>query len=285
MKRCFLLLYLIFLFGCQKENQINNNNTPGVTEQTYLNVSYGTDISQKMDIYLPAGRTATTTKAMILIHGGGWSSGDKADFTSYVDTLKKRQPDYAIFNINYRLATVFGNFFPVQENDVKAAFDFIVSKTNEYKISQKIVLLGASAGGHLALLQGYKNTTPVKAKAIIDFFGPTDMVELHNNPVDPSLVPVLEILLGGTPASNATMYQQSSPINFVNTQSPPTIILQGGIDPVVPVAQATSLDAKLTTMGVVHQYVFYPTEGHGWIGANLTHSFNAIQAFLAANVN
>lgn len=284
MKRCFPLLCFVLVIGCQKENQSGNNNTEA-TEQTYLNVAYGSDAKQKMDVYLPAGRITTTTKVMILIHGGAWASGDKADFTVYVDTLKKRQPDYAIFNINYRLATVAGNFFPAQENDVKAAFDFILSKAGEYKISQKIVLLGGSAGGHLALLHGYKNTTPVKVKAIIDFFGPSDMVELHNHPADPTLVPVLEILLGGTPASNATMYHQSSPINFVTAQSPPTIILQGGADPLVPVSQSTSLQTKLQTMGVLHQYVFYPAEGHGWVGANLTHSFTAIQAFLAANVN
>jgi dipeptidyl aminopeptidase/acylaminoacyl peptidase len=105
------------------------------------------------------------------------------------------------------------------------------------------------------------------------------------NPADPAIVPLIEILNGGTPASNPGMYQQSSPINFVTAQSPPTIILQGGLDPLVPVSQSASLDTKLQTLGVVHQYVFYPTEGHEWFGANLTHSFNAIQAFLEANVN
>ncbi len=172
-----------------------------------------------MDVYLPAGRSAHNTKVIILIHGGAWATGDKTDFTAYVDTLKRRLPGYAIFNINYRLATAAGNFFPTQENDVKAAFDFIVSKSGEYKISQKIVLLGGSAGGHLALLQGYKQQSPVKAKAVIDFFGPTDMVEMYNHPADPSLLPLLILLLGGTPATNASMYQQSGPINFVTAQS------------------------------------------------------------------
>jgi acetyl esterase/lipase len=284
MKRWFPVFCLAFVISCQKENNGGNNSTPA-TEQTILNVAYGTNAEQKMDVYLPAGRTTTSTKVMILIQGGAWSTGDKTDFAAYVDTLKKRQPDYAIFNINYRLATTSGNFFPTQENDVKAAYDFVVSKSNEYKVSQKIVLLGASAGGHLALLQAYKQLAPVKAKAVIDFFGPTDMVEMHNNPVNPLLVPVIQTLLGGTPAINPTLYQQSSPINFVAVESPPTIILHGGVDPLVAVSQSTSLDAKLFTKGVVHQYVFYPTEGHGWTGATLTHSFNAIQAFLAANVN
>jgi acetyl esterase/lipase len=280
MKRLLPLLCVVFIaYRCQKETN------GGETAQTYLDVAYGSDPQQKMDVFLPQGRSAATTKAIILIHGGAWATGDKADFAAYVDTLKKRQPDYAIFNINYRLATTTSNLFPTQENDVKTAFDFIVGKTSEYKISQKIVLLGASAGGHLALLQGYKNTSPVKAKAIIDFFGPSDMADLYNNPADPGLLPILQILLGGTPVSNPSMYQQSSPINYVTAQSPPTMILQGGIDPLVPTSQSATLDAKLQTLGVVHQYILYPTEGHGWVGADLTDSFNAIQAFLAANVN
>jgi acetyl esterase/lipase len=285
MKRCFPLFILVLVISCQKETGTGNTNPATVTQQTLLNVSYGADAKQNMDVYLPAGRSAANTKVMILIHGGAWATGDKTDFTAYVDTLKRRLPDYAIVNINYRLATTAGNFFPTQENDAKAAFDFIVNKSGEYKISQKIVLLGGSAGAHLALLQGYKQQAPVKAKAVIDFFGPTDMVEMYDHPTDPSLLPLLLLLLGGTPANNATMYQQSGPINFVTAQSPPTLIFQGGIDPLVPAAQSTSLNAKLQTMGVVHQYVLYPTEGHGWTGTNLTHSFNVIEAFLTANVN
>ncbi|MBL7738052.1 MAG: alpha/beta hydrolase [Chitinophagaceae bacterium] len=285
MRQYFLyILFLAVITGCQKENQENNNNA-ALAEQTILNTAYGTDAQQKMDVYLPAGRTTDTTKVIILIHGGAWSSGDKADFTPFVDTLKLRLPGYAIFNINYRLATATANLFPTQENDVKNAVDFIISKSSEYKISRKIALLGASAGGHLALLHGYKNLSPVKVKAIVDFFGPTDMVTMHSHPANPLLVSLLETLLAGSPATNPAMYQQSSPINFVSPESPPTIILQGGLDPLVPVSQSTSLDAKLQSKGVVSQYVFYPAEGHGWTGANLTHSFNAIQAFLNANVN
>ena len=259
---------------------------PVIPSQTIKNVSYGSDSQQMIDMYLPAGRNTATTKVMIMIHGGAWSSGDKSDFDAYVDTLKKRLPDYAIFNINYRLATGTSNFFPSQENDVKAAVEFIASKSAEYYISQKIVLLGASAGGHLALLQGYKYNLPVKVKAIIDFFGPNDMTDLYNNPASP-LIPSASIALivGATPTTNPVIYQQSSPINFVTAQSPPTILLHGGLDLLVSPSQSIALKNKLQTMGVVNQFVFYPTESHGWTGANLSDSFNKIEAFLAANVN
>ena len=97
---CVLLLSAV-IFSCKKSDP-----DPGTTTEpakTLLNVSYGSDNLQKMDVYLPAGRTTTSTKVMVMIHGGGWTSGDKADFNAFVDTMKRRLPDYAIFNINYRL--------------------------------------------------------------------------------------------------------------------------------------------------------------------------------------
>jgi acetyl esterase/lipase len=250
---------------------------------TMLNVSYGTNTQQKMDVYLPASRNTTTTIVIIMIHGGGWNTGDKADFNEYVDSLKKREPSYAIFNINYRLANT-PDLFPAQEQDVKAAIEFIYNQRQAYKISDKFVLIGASAGAHLALLQGYKYSTPVKPKAIIDFFGPTDLVDLYNNPSNPLVQPTLLSVTGGTPATNNTLYTQSSPINFVSAQSPPTMILHGGADIIVSPSQSIQLNNKLTIAGVIRDYIFYPTEGHGWIGANLSDSFNKIQVFLAAYV-
>ena len=249
-----------------------------------LDVSYGSNAQQKMDVYLPGDRNTTSTKVIIMIHGGGWNSGDKSDFNQYVDSLKKREPAYAIFNINYRLANA-PDIFPAQEQDVKAAVEFIYSKRSEYGISDKFVLIGASAGAHLALLQAYKYSSPVKPKVVVDFFGPTDLVEMYNNPTTPLVPLLLNAVTGTNPTINNTLYTQSSPINFVTAQSPPTIVLHGGADIVVSSSQSALLNNKLSVAGVVHQYVFYPTEGHGWIGANLTDSFNKIQAFLAANVN
>lgn len=278
-----LLLSISFLPSCKKE--IDNGGqpvTPSEPEATYTDVAYGNDALQKMDVYLPAGRS-DTTKVLIMIHGGGWSIGDKSEFSGYVPAIRQRLPDYAIVNINYRLAFGGINQFPTQENDVKAAVSFIHSKKGEYKISDKFVLLGASAGGHLALLQAYKYATPVKAKAAVSFFGPADMVALYNS-YNQQYQAALQGIVGGTPTSNPVMYQQSSPIFFANSQSPPTLLLHGGADIVVPHSQSENLKNKLQSLGVTHQYVFYPTEGHGWTGAVMDDSFNKIAAFLRVNV-
>jgi len=272
-------ILIIFLSACQREN----DGTSVLPAQTLLNTAYGTDAAQKMDIYLPEGRSNSSTKVMVLIHGGGWSSGDKTDLNIGIDSIKKRLPDYAIFNINYRLASGSVNLFPTQENDVKAAIDFILSKSDEYKISQKLVLLGQSAGAHLALLHGYKNDPGKKVKAVVSFFGPTDLVAFYNANILYQIL--LTAVIGQTPAQNLSIYTQSSPVNFVTPQSPPTILLHGGADVVVPPSQSASLAVLLQASGVTQQYVFYPAEAHGWLFPTLTDSFNKIQVFLQANVN
>jgi acetyl esterase/lipase len=275
-----LLLLVLTVASCKtKENpEISLEASSGV------DIAYGSSPGQKMDYFLPASRSEENTKVLVLIHGGAWSAGDKADFNSYIDSLKRRMPEYAIFNINYRLATTAGNNFPTQENDVKSALDFIYKQRSEFNVSDKFVLMGASAGGHLALLQAYKHTSPFKVQAVVNFFGPSDMSDMFTNPpssVNPALI---ALLVGGTPTTNAAAYFNSSPINFVSAQSPPTLTFQGGLDPLVRPSQQTALHAKLQSKGVINKYVLYPGEYHGWYGLTLSKSFEKIESFLDINV-
>ncbi|MFO0414287.1 MAG: prolyl oligopeptidase family serine peptidase [Bacteroidota bacterium] len=277
-KNIILIYFILFLYACRTENI--ETDTPQ-KEVSQSNVSYGTDPKQAMDIYLPAGRKASETPFLVLIHGGGWTSGDRSDFKSIVDTIKTRLPGYAVFNISYRLAANGQNLFPTQENDVKAALNFIFSNLTEYKISDRFALIGASAGGHLALLNAYKESATRKAKAVVSFFGPTDLVQFYNNP--PSLlVPlVLQSVTGFTPANNLSLYQSSSPTTYAVQGSSPTLLIHGGADQVVPPSQSVLLKDKLSGLNVPHQYVFYPNGGHGdWDAATYKDAFNQLQAFL-----
>ena len=262
--------------------------SPGVDlpAETIENVAYGTDPKQKMDIYLPPNRSTGSTKLIVVIHGGGWNGGDKREFAPYITELQKRLPDYAYANINYRLCNLNSgnNRFPSQENDVKSAIEFLQKKAADYKISQSTILLGASAGAHLALLQSYKSDKSQNVKAVISFFGPSDLIDLYNNPVNPSIPLLLNAVTGSSPTQNRTIYDQSSPINFVTAKSPPTMILHGGRDFLVPEKQSTLLKNKLEAFGVVHQYVYYQNEGHGWRGDNLFDSLDKVAGFLRKNL-
>lgn len=266
--------------SCQPE-QKDAAETKPLPAQTHINIAYGTDSLQKMDIYLPANRTTATTKSLVLIHGGGWTSGSKSDFVGYIDSLKSRLPDYAIFNINYRLVNG-SNLFPTQEADVKAALDFIVSRMEEYSINkEKISLLGFSAGAHLALLQAYKYGSP-RIQAVINYFGPTDLMAMYQKPWHP-LVPVaLQMITGQSPEAGRGIFESSSPVNFVRKNTPPTLIFHGGKDVVVNVSQSKLLAQKLENSGVAHELHIYPSEGHGrWYGQALVSSFDRIENFLA----
>lgn len=273
----FIASFLLLFTSCQKEDR-TGDGVQGA--KTILNVAYGSDTAQRMDVYLPAGRSDAETRVIVMIHGGSWTSGNKFDLAPYVDTFKRRMSNLAIINIGYRLASGTRPF-PVPEQDVKAAIEYIVSNAADWDINEeRIGLLGVSAGAHLALLQAYKQTAPVRIKAVVDFFGPTDLVTMYRQPWHPLVPLLLTGVTGTTPDANLALYQSSSPLQFVTAQSPPTFILHGGADEVVHISQSTALKTKLDAAGVTNQLQVYPTEGHGWFGANMTHSFNLVQAFL-----
>lgn len=263
------------------------NESPSPVEtylpaQNFLNVAYGKDSLQRMDIYLPAGRKADFTRSIILIHGGGWNGGSRSEFAAYIDSFKKRMPGYAVFNLSYRLVNR-GNLFPAQEKDIKTAVDFIAANAEEYHISKdQLVLLGASAGGHLALLQAYKYEEP-KIRAVIDFFGPTDLTAMYRQPWHPLVPYALQMVTGTTPDANPDIYKESSPINFVKANSTATLIFHGGKDPIVAVSQSKALRNKLEEAGVKHELKIYPDERHGWQGSRLSNSFDHIENFLKTN--
>jgi acetyl esterase/lipase len=278
-----LLLLMNILTSC-KPSEKPLAQVKDLPQQTLLNVPYGKDSIQVMDAYLPEDRSVNHTKSLILIHGGGWNSGSKAEFATYIDSFRTRLPDYAIFNINYRLVNA-GNYFPTQEKDVKQAIDFIAAKSEDYHINKdKFVLLGVSAGGHLSLLQAYKYKSP-KIRAVIDYFGPTDLVAMYRNPWHPLVPLALQMITGTTPEQSPGLYQSSSPIEFISPQSPPTLILHGGRDEIVNVSQSKALAKKLGEAGVEHQLKIYPSERHGrWYGKSLTASFDQIENFLKEHV-
>ena len=85
-------------------------------------------------------------------------------------------------------------------------------------------------------------------------------------------------------SSDPAIYTKSSPVTFVNSQSPPTIAFQGGLDFVVTLAQTNILITKLNSVGVPNQLVFYPNEGHGFSQANNTDALTRTTSFILNHV-
>jgi dipeptidyl aminopeptidase/acylaminoacyl peptidase len=74
--------------------------------------------------------------------------------------------------------------------------------------------------------------------------------------------------------------ESASPYHRATTTSPPTQLFYGGMDPLVPTSQGVDMDAQLTTLGVTHEFHFYPDEGHGWEGANLIDTTTKISTYI-----
>ena len=285
-----VLVMIIVISSCKKSDD-GGTSLPVITTPdphvalVLKDVAYGTDSLQKVDIYLPANRSIDSTKVLYLIHGGAWTAGDKKDFDSNVIVMKALLPQYAFVNINYRLATFTGlNEWPTQINDVNTAIDFVTNKNSYYQInSNKSAVMGASAGAQLALLKGYNYNSNHSIKAVVDLFGPTDLIDLYNHPTNPAYPTLLQIFMSGTPTTNNTNYVSGSPLYSVTASVPPTIIFQGTADSTVPMRQSDSLNLRLTNAGVIKQYITYAGEGHGWVGNNLIDTYNKAAAFLVAN--
>ncbi len=280
-KTCLLLSFLAMLASCKKSGPVAVNYDPS-KQLTIKNVAYGSDPAQAMDVYLPAGRTAASTKIMIMVHGGSWESGDKADFDSAVMAIYPQLGSYAIFNINYRLATNGKNTYPAAVEDIGTAISYINSRMADYNVStEKIVMAGASAGAHLAMLQGFGKNTDGHIKAVVDLFGPVDLYWLYFNEPFPQLAdPVLKNFMGTDAVKDSALYAQASPINYLTASAPPSIIFHGTADAIVPFNESERLHAKLDAFGVPNSFVVYDQEGHGWKGAKLTDTYTKIVNFL-----
>lgn len=287
MRHFYLALGLVLIISsCTKKDV--ESVTPGsqndsLTAISYTDVSYGNEAQQNLDVYLPAHRNEKT-RVVIIIHGGGWNSGDKSDFNSYITEFQKRLPGYAFANLNYRLVTELGNYFPTQEKDVNAAITFLKNKTTEYNISQSFIYLGISAGAHLAMLQAYKHNNVLQPKGVVSFFGPVDLERLYVNS-DESIPDQLKFIMNATLDANPNIFFESSPINFVNSNSAPTLMLHGDKDRIVPLEQAYMLQEKLEEKGIFNKLVIYPGQAHGWGGKDLSDSFFQVETFIKGLAN
>jgi acetyl esterase/lipase len=282
-QRIILTLFAsLYLWSCSDtaENPIEGE-LPAVD---IFDQSYGTLPNQLFDIFLPQGRSIESTPLLIYIHGGGWIDGSKEEFLQFRKIFQKEFPDYAIAAINYRLFNFLtgANRFPTQENDVIAAVRFLQAKTADWNISDQIILAGASAGGHLALLHAYKHQPIGNIKAVIALFPPTDLVSFHSFNLITQLG--LNGLLNGNPQDQAFAYMDSSPSSFVRAAVVPTIFFHGTIDIVVPVWQSDIFAEKLEGVSARYEYKRIENQGHGFTEETYAQAFKDAAVFLEKNL-
>ncbi len=206
---------------------------------------------------------------MIWIHGGGWSTGDKAAPPGMGLLLR----GYVVASINYRLSREA--VFPAQIYDCKAAVRFLRSHAREFDIDPaRIGVWGCSAGGQLASLLGATNgrreyegalglpTVSSDVQAVCDWFGPSDFLQWKD--LTGSGAAVINQLLGGVAAHHDAAAKFASPAEQVGRSLVvPFLIMHGDQDQLVPLQQSQILYERLRKAGAAVKLIVLSHTGHG----------------------
>lgn len=243
------------------------------------NVEYGRAGDQPLllDVVRPRKGSELPRPAVVFIHGGGWSGGDKFDTLGAL-FVAADQHDYIGFGVNYRLSGQAP--WPAQINDCKTAIRWIKSQAERYHLdADKIGVWGHSAGGHLVALLGttqnigaFDGTNGLpdassRVACVVDWAGPTDFLIWPPDNMSTNKHSGLSQMLGGPPGEARDVARTASPVTHVSSDAAPFLIMHGTKDNLVPISQAETLAAALEKARVPVTFVRLEGGGHSIIGA------------------
>ena len=265
-----------------------------------FDVVYGeaNHVKLRLDV-ITVGSTRVPKPTLIYFHGGGWLEGTKESTLLYM--LPYLALGMNTVNVEYRMAPE--SLAPAAVEDSRCALHWVYDNAAQYGFdTSKIVVSGHSAGGHLALMtgllkpsDGFDNTCrrlsdewregtiqDVKVAAIVNFFGPTDLVRLVEGPTTRNYA---VRWFGGLP-NREELAKRVSPVTYVRPGAPPVLTIMGDKDPIVPYAQGVQLGDALDKAGVPNQVFTIQGGGHGsttpfaWNREQFLQAQEAVVAFL-----
>jgi len=216
----------------------------------------------RIDIYYPTQK-GNKVPVVINIHGGAWMNGVKESQRGFNSFFKKGM---AVANVEYRMTKTATA--PAAIEDIRCAIVYLIQNSDKYNIDKdKIVIMGGSAGGHLALMAGMignnhlfdgncKGVENIKVAAIIDKYGITEVDGFAAKSRSGKA-------WLGDKANDEKFVASLSPINYVNSNNPPIFIVHGNADPTVPYQQSVKLNEKLVAAGVKCKFMTVEGGLHG----------------------
>jgi acetyl esterase/lipase len=229
----------------------------------FLNVPYGENQKQAIDIYLPKEGDGPFP-VIFFMHGGGWSGGNKKD-AQILPFMSGVERGYAVVGVGYRLVPHIR--YPDNLYDIKAMLRWTAENADTYLLDpERVALTGASAGAHLAMMAAFTQGQAVfegaplsktcRVRAVVDQYGPTDFTQQDAqfdesgypriSPPDTEHMSFIDHLLGIHSSRIPNLMRFLNPIDNVHPNIPPVLIQHGRYDPAVPYQQSTELYRKIT---------------------------------------
>lgn len=309
-----LLLSFIVIIGLAVF--FTKNEAPFLKGELERNIAYKENL--ELDLYLPTQKVYDKIPVVIHFHGGAWIVGVKesinaARLNGAVNEL--RAAGYALVSPNYTLARKNTLPFPACIEDAFDAVNWVVENADKYNFDlNNVGLMGESAGAHLAMMVAYANaedfdkqlTVPIDY--LVNVYGPTELYELYKQQMPliqtvkarTQFLPEFlenqfelpERLFGFNPKEDTikakAMASLYSPLNFIDEDEPPTFIIHGEKDRLVPFQQAILLKEKLEKQKIKYQFHAMPNTDHGFFHASKEQKSevqNEISNFIIENYN
>lgn len=228
---------------------------------TSQDIEYGEAGGQKLllDAHVPDGDGKFPVA--IIVHGGGWSAGDKE--TDIVPVLAPFATNFTWFTISYRLAPT--NRWPACFDDVQTAIRWVKQHAPEYKGDpSRIALIGYSAGGHLVCLAATQATPETRVQAIVGLAPPTDITADAERHSSLDKWSSMENLLGRNSLDDETIkiMREISPSEHINADLPPFLLIQGSADVTVPYPLTQRFATKLKAANVPYDFITITNATH-----------------------
>lgn len=259
---------------------VNPPSDGGESAKTLLDVSYGDDPLQTLDAYVPKGGGGGRG-VVIMIHGGSWIAGDKDDFLTFPSAI--RDEGFVVVNMNYRLANgedPAANAIHIGDMiaDVESVKEYVATKAKKWDCDPaKLVLLGFSAGGHLALLDTVTTRADGAVKGCVSLSGPTDFTDATFQTTEAeegkTVLEGLMLVTGATGAAGdpatVALFKAASPALLCEDLAASGaltgrefVLVNGSADALVPPAQAAKMEAALLQAGATALRYESAGEGH-----------------------
>ncbi len=286
---CVVIAGLIWFFV--------GNKAPITQGNVDFHIRYNSD--QRLDIYHPTKSKYKKTPVVLFFHGGAWITGRKESinlnrFNGAINNL--RDAGYLVISPEYTLAEEGKTPFPDCIVDGFDCIHWIEQHADSLNIDlNNFGLIGESAGAHIAMMNAYSKPedfelsyAPTSVDYVVDVYGPNDLWGLYHTQLVDSIEHVLDKLpesirvsldlpqqlFGFNPEEDpirARMFADKfSPFGYLNahTNVPPTCIIHGDADILVPIEQSKKLHAKLKDLEVKSELRILPEVNHAFQGAS-----------------